>query len=106
MTTQTWTRLTVFQDFVQKKEAIFLDGKLAREQVPFLDGAISADSSVEVNNDAGPAYLDDVAISTNLPAGLDGDLDGDGYPDAREIDRLGSVTIRNDWIYGTTFKFR
>jgi len=106
MTTQTWSRVTVFQDFVLKTEAVFVNGQLVLQQVPFLDSSVSAYSSVEINNNAGQAYLDDIGIRTNLPPNMDADIDGDGYPDAREIDLVGSISLRNDWVHGTTFKFR
>ena len=90
--TGSWGRVTVFQDFSTHTVAFFLNGRLLRQQVPFMSAAINSMSGfhVAVGNDH--AALDNVAVTNAIPAGLTGDQDGDGRLDADEIATYGSLS--------------
>ena len=104
LSTATFSRVTVRQDFGNHLFAVFVQGKLLREQLPFPSGAaVGAYHRLDVDHFDGTAYLDDVSISTQLPANMTSDLDGDGIPDALEIDRYGTLTAMPR---GSIFSFR
>ena len=92
MTTDTFVRLTVHQDFSRREFAVFLDGALLLDSQPFVSGG-SAYSSFQVHNASGTAYLDDVRITTTLPDWMTVDLNGNGVPDAYEIQQFGSLRV-------------
>ena len=105
MTTNSYTRVTFFLNFDTHREAIFVGGKLAYEQVPFPAGAaIPSYSSFRTESQKGSAYLDNVRITTTAPADmLSVDLDNDGIPDVIEIQGTDSLLV---WPLGSVFKIR
>ena len=103
-----WVRLSVRHDFTRRQSAVFLNGRLLRQQVPFLSAGATTYAGVGFVDGNGITrsttnYIDSVAITTTLPADLDdltdanangdtaGDGDGDGMPDAVEVHRFGST---------------
>lgn len=94
-----WVRLTLFQDYTASNAAVFLDGRLIRQEIPFI-GSVSSLGGVTYRNQhvSSNSFVDTVEITTNLTelAGLttdpDGDGDDDGMPDAEEIDIYGTTT--------------
>ncbi len=102
--TNRFVRMTVRTDFGKRQSALFLDGELLREQIPFGAGAPAFYSGLKVDNQVGGvAYMDEVNLAVNAPADLYGDIDGDNVNDLTEIDRFGSIMT----VYsGAVFKFR
>jgi hypothetical protein len=98
-----WVRVSVFEDFTAQKVALFVNGQLLRQQVPFMSPMASY-KGLSLSAGAGAAYLDDVQVWTNIPATLTNmpmsDLDHDGIPDAVEIARKGTLY---DLPTGTVF---
>ena len=90
-----WARVTVFQDFSSHTVSYFLNGRLVREQVPFLSSAINAASGFQLKGGTADAGVDNVLVTNAIPAGLIGDLDGDGRPDADEIHTCGTLAAWN-----------
>lgn len=104
LSTSALSRVTVFQDLTNHQFSVFVEGKLLREQLPFPSGSgVSVYGRLVVRNLDGTAYVDDLEIKTSLPSNLPGDLDGDGIPDAAEIDRYGMLEARP---LGTVFRMR
>jgi hypothetical protein len=97
-----FTRVTVCQDLNEGTFALFVAGNLMAQGVGSPANQPAYSSFVADNRD-GPAYLDDVLITTAIPDDLSTDLDGDGIPDAWEINNGGLTT---QWPRGTVFKFR
>lgn len=106
VTTGQWARLTVYQDFVTTNVALFVNGQLVRQMVPFLS-TVNKYQGFSLSSGAGASYLDDVKIWTSLPTGLTNgplsDLDHDGIADAIEIQRYGDVSA---YPRGSVFKVR
>lgn len=97
------SRVTVYQHFSNHVFSVFLDGKLLKDRQPFPCGAVVGTyNRVVMDNTDGTAYMDDVAITPNLPAGLDSDFDGDGSPDGFQIQRFGYMLP----LRGSIFLFR
>ncbi len=89
-----WLRVTFFTDYNLNQAAVFLNGRLLCQQVPFVGGlatnyiGLIAQNRDEENN----FYLDSVSAGTNVPAALTNDWDNDGMSDAAEIQQYGNVT--------------
>jgi hypothetical protein len=90
--TGSWGRVTVFQDFSTHTVALFLNGRLLREQVPFMSAAINSMSGFQAGVGTDHAGLDNVAVTNAIPTGLTDDLDGDGRQDADEIATYGRLS--------------
>ena len=107
MTTSSWTRVTVCQNLTNNTVAVFVNGKLVRQQLKAPGPVPSTYTSFAFDNADGQAYLDDVAIGEPWPASLTTDLDHDYAADAYEVDVTGSVTARNDLgTRGTIYTLR
>ena len=102
MRTNAFTRVTVFQDLVRGTLAVFVGGDLVAQG---LGAPVSRPSvaSLAIHNVDSEAYLDDVSMSTAIPAGLSSDGDDDGIPDAYEINAFGSTFVQP---LGSIFKWR
>ena len=104
----TWFRVSVFEDFTAQKVALFVNGELLRQQVPFVSPVVSY-HGISLSAGNGAAYLDDVKIWTNMPPSLTNysrnviDLNNDRIPDAVQIEH-------NDIVYyypvGSVFSIR
>jgi hypothetical protein len=92
--TGTWVRVSIFEDFAAQKAAVFVNGQLLRQQVPFMS-SVDSYQGLRVSSGDGAAYLDDVKIWTNMPASLTNydqsvnDLNHDGIADAVQISQNG-----------------
>ena len=84
-------RVTVWQDFSKREFAVFLNGVLLKQQLPFPDEGRATYSSFRVNCSDGQVYLDDVLVTTILPGGLPSE--------ASLIDLYGSTSERIGTIY-------
>jgi len=101
LSSDSFTRVTIFQNFTDKEAAVFIGGTLAAQMVPFPDDVdVNVYSSLAIHNQDGEAYLDTVTIrSDTFPTGLT-DNDNDGTNDGEEIQNYGRVDVP-----GTLFKF-
>jgi hypothetical protein len=103
VSTGQWVRVSFYEDFTAQQAALFVNGQLLRQQVPFVS-YVPSYHSFNLSSRAGAAYLDDVQVWTNIPATLTNmpmsDLDHDGIPDAVEIARKGTLY---DLPTGTVF---
>jgi hypothetical protein len=106
MTNTAYSRVTVFVNYTTQRAAVFVDGELVRELVPFAAGATVAQyNNFVTQNEGGSTALDNVGVSTNIPAGFPvTDLDNDGTADAVEIETWGSIFVWNG--PRTLFMFR
>ena len=87
-----WVHVSVFNNFDTKECAIFRNGILLRQHLPFINTNINqyaefGYSQMEVETGS----LDNVVISGVLPAGLTNDVDQNGVADALAIDFYGDV---------------
>lgn len=102
-----WARITLFEDFGAKKVALFVNGHLLRQQIPFISSAVGSYGLLNLNAGSGAAYLDNVMISTNLPDSLtngpNSDIDHDGIADAMAIQLYGRLLFLPR---GSMFKIR
>jgi hypothetical protein len=99
--TDEWHRVTIFQNFDQTNAAFFLDGRLLRLGVPFINKTVTSYSKFSYAGGDGNAYLDAIKIWTNAPTTSDGD--GDGIDDATEIHQYGDLAT---YPRGSVFKIR
>ena len=91
--TNLWARVTVCADYSNKVAAVFLDGHLMQDQVPFMNtNQASPGRLVFENGVSSTNYVDEVSVNYSRPATLSADLDNDGVADADEIQRYGTVT--------------
>ena len=77
-------RLTVFHDYEARRWALWLNGTNVARNCPFTGGApelarLRFRGSTTVNT-----WIDDLAVTTNAPAGFVADMDGDSLPDEWE----------------------
>ena len=90
-----YSHVSLFVDLNLAQAAIFQDGQLLRQEVPFPRGtSVSPYRAMQVANLDGDAYLDNVAIGAQIPSGLTGDADGNGVLDATEVTNLGGIGFR------------
>ena len=98
-----WVRICVFEDFAGQKAAVFVNGKMVRQQVPFISPAVDRYGLLNLNAGDGAAYLDNVRIWTTVPPLMTDDGDMDGIADALEIQLCGNTM---SWPHGSVFKIR
>jgi hypothetical protein len=102
-----WVRVSVFENFTTHMAALFLNGQLVRQQLPFIDNSVNSYHGLSFKSGEGFGYVDDVKIWTTIPTdlmnGSMSDLDGDGIADAVEITSYGSIML---WPRGSVFKIR
>lgn len=90
-----WIHVIVNSHFDSKTIAVFLDGVLLRQDVPFINAGVTRYSSFGFANDQpNAAYLDNLQITADMPSSLASD------PDAQCIQIHGRVLI------GVVFLFR
>ena len=103
-----WARLSVCEDFSRQQVALFLNGRLLRQGIPFITnqtitsyGRVTFSSGV-----ASTGYVDDVYVSNAVPPTLAAqslssttDINGDGLVDAVEIMQYGAIakTVPGDY---------
>jgi hypothetical protein len=82
-----YARLSVFQDYANKMQAIFLNDQLIRQDLGFVY-ATNRYSRLIIQNSDSNCWLDSVSIVTNTPD-LTGNRNGDGLYDAVELATYG-----------------
>ena len=101
-----WAEISWYMDFTPPagKVSYFVNGHLVRQSLPFAKWATHISRLKAVADDA-TAWLDNVNIMTNLPAGVTNwpgsDSDHDGVPDAVEIELYGTISL-----CGSVYKIR
>ncbi len=100
-----WTRISVALDYGREWAAVFQDGKLLRERLPFIGANATTYRFVKIANDdgAGTTYLDNLLVDATYPVDLTDDSDGDGRADAWEVHGFGATA---GWPNGTMFIVR
>lgn len=106
-----WVRVSIRLDCVASNAAILLDGHVLRQQIPFAGANAATLDLVQYRNasDAAEAptngYVDDVVVTTDLPAGLESGVDGDtdGMADAMEIHLYGHTDGGSPFAQGLPF---
>lgn len=103
ISSNTFTRVTVYQDLAAQRFAVFVASNLVAQGLS-LPSVTSQYVSFEADNvgSRGTAYVDEVLITTALPLGLTSDLDLDGVADAYEIHNYGLTSQPS----GTVYTFR
>lgn len=93
MLTSQYSRISIFADFSKEQAALFVNGQLLRQLIPFPRGpAAQFYRALQIANQDGNAFLDNVSIGSALPAGLSGD--------ALLIHQFGTV------VFGSVFLLR
>jgi hypothetical protein len=88
-----WVRITVNENYTRGKAAVFLNGRLLRENLRFINTNLVNSGRFEVRGgSAGPTYLDTYSVRTNWVGVVSDDRDNDAWPDAMEIDLYGNTS--------------
>jgi len=97
-----WLRVSVLCDYGKGTCGVFLDSTLVRQEFPFINPALTSNSTFSlINRETNAVCLDDVYLGATYPPSLTNDVNNNGVPDAQEI-------LLTDDIFrcGTIFKFR
>ncbi len=87
-----WMQIAVNQNYKRGRAALFLDGRLLRQQLRFINTNLLNSGRFELDaGSVGPAYVDTYSVWTNGAGVVSLDLDNDGIPDALEIDQKGFI---------------
>ena len=90
-----WLRLTFNQNYARGRAAVFMNGRLLRQDLRFINTNLVNSGRFELEGGyAGPTYLDTYSVRTNWAGIVSDDSDGDGWWDAREIDQFGNLLQR------------
>ena len=93
ITTGAWVRLSILKDYGNHTIHIFLNDRLIRKDLSFINTNASAYNTLKFDGSADQgAYIDNVFVSNSTPSGLVSDSDGDARPDAEELTLFGSLT--------------
>lgn len=103
-----WNRISIFLDYGVHKASVFLNGRLLKEQIGFINSNTNQMKWVDVEASMrGDTWFDTLSVTNGIPAGLaagpDADLDHDGLPDALEIQQYGSLST---YPRGSVFRIR
>jgi hypothetical protein len=117
-----WSRVSFHHDYARRTVAVFLDGRLIREAVPFLGSSATAYRGFACRNPGGDAvpvaHVDGVSVGATLPHDLDDvtdadadgdrgyDGDADGLSDATEIHVYGNVATYWGQFMGSSLILR
>lgn len=76
-----WGRVTVFQNYASKQCAVFLDGTLIKELLPFVSNVTACARFRMEGGEMAASYFDNFSMTRSIPAGLaDGaEIDAAGY---------------------------
>ena len=100
--TNGYVRLSIFQDYSTSNQDVLLNDQLVVQDLPFVGGAGSYSRLVFQNNDFN-SWLDEVWIRTNIgPSALVGERNGDGMPDAEELQLYG-YACRTQYVGGAGY---
>ncbi len=81
-----WGRVTLFQNYAAYQCAIFLDGILIKELLPFVSNVTACSHFQAQSGDTASSYFDNFAMTRVPPAGI---------PDAAEIIAYGYLALTN-----------
>lgn len=91
-----WATVSVCEDFANTNVAVFLNGQLLRQKLPFINiNALAYGGLRFTSGTTSTGYVDNVYVSNSIPSALTNslsstnDLDGDGIADAVEIMQYG-----------------
>jgi hypothetical protein len=102
---QAWARITVNENYARGRAAVFLNGRLLRQELRFINTNVVSSGRFEVESGyVGPTYLDTYSVRTNSIGIVSDDADNDGWPDAWEIDQFGNTA--QTAVSGVVFKFK
>lgn len=93
LTNGQWARVTVFQNYVEHHCAVFLDGNLLTERLPFVSNVNTCASLRLQGDNSASSYFDDFAMRRTIPATLTNNWDEGGSTDAEEIDTYGYLAL-------------
>ena len=94
ITTGSWVRISVFQNYDSHVATIFLNGVPVRTNWPFINTGLSSYTNLACEGAAdGNAFLDNVSVSNAVPPGLTSDINGNQMPDAMELTLYGSLNV-------------
>jgi len=100
-----WVRLSINQNYTRGKAAVFLNGRLLRQELRFINTNLVNSGKFEVDAGyAGPTYFDTYSVRTSWVGIVSIDADDDGWADAKEIDDNGNLQKFPD--VGSVFTIR
>lgn len=89
-----WVRITINQNYARGRAAVFLNGRLLRQELRFINTTLVNSGKFEVDAGyGGPNYVDTYSVRTNWVGIVSADADNDAWPDAREIDLYGNTRM-------------
>jgi hypothetical protein len=100
-----WPRITINRNLARGRVAVFLDGRLLRQELQFVNA--NPGGSFRVKLDAGgsdSAWFDTYSVRPTATGIVSADRDQDGWPDAWEIDQFGN-TLQSA-PQGAVYRFR
>ncbi len=93
VSTGTWAKVIVFQNYQNHKVHIFLNDQLIRKEFSFINTNSNNYATLGVYGAGdGNVHVDNIFVSNSTPPGLVSDSDNDGRPDAEELTLFGSLT--------------
>jgi len=99
-----WARVTTYLNYGTKQCAVFLNGQLVTELLPFINTNANACSSFRMQGDSTTSsYLDDFSIRQTYPSTLTNDWNSDGITDAQEIAAYGYLAFTLNVGPGQTY---
>ena len=88
-----WPRVTFNQNYLRGRTAVFLNGRLLRQELRFINTNLVNSGRVEVDSGTdGSTYLDTFSVRISSVGIVSDDADHDGWPDALEIDMFGNTS--------------
>jgi hypothetical protein len=100
-----WPRITINRDLARGQAAVFLDGRLLRQELKFVSASPAGSFRVEL--DAGESestWFDTYSVRPTAAGIVSEDRDEDGSPDALEIDQFGNTS--RSAPKGAVYRFR
>lgn len=100
-----WPRISVNLNYTRGRAAVFLDGRLLRQELRFINTNLVNSGRFEIDGGCvGPTYLDTYSVWTNSDGIVSASLDHDSWADAWEIDQNGNIS--QSPISGSIFRIR
>ena len=100
-----WVRMTFNQNYTRGKAAVFLNGRLLRQELRFINTNLVNSGKFEVDAGyGGPTYVDTYSVRPTSAGIVSDDRDQDGWPDALEIDQSGNT--QKSPPQGAVYRFR
>ncbi len=93
LTNGQWARITLCQNYVSHQSALFLDGTLIKERLPFISNVTSCARFRMDGGGTTSSYFDNFGMDRTMPGGLPNNWDGAGLTDAQEIDAYGYLAF-------------